>query len=198
MTLRWRTPSGTVNSTREQEVSLLIQSSALTISNITASDGGTYTCIAENVAGASEATATLYICPYITEQPGDILTTNGSTESITCLAESFPDPRFHWEKLVEPAYDTSGSGLGETLNSCSASTAAGSGEDFATYSGDNTPLRPRVGYDIVSVGQTLNFNPVLFGDEGMYYCVVSTLFGESLADGVTVFSELSEAGLLVL
>lgn len=197
----WRTPSGTVVDTGQEELSLLIYSSTITISNITASDGGNYTCIAENVAVASEASAVLYVHPYITEQPVDLLTENGTLQSITCMAESFPAPRFHWERQVGLMNDTSGSGSGEIVNSGSSSITSGFGEDLVTYNGDgHTPLRPKVGYEIASVGQILSFNPVLFGDEGIYHCIASTLFGEDITHEVTVFSEfesISRASVLL-
>ena len=68
----------------------------LTVANISASEGGSYTCVVSNAAGDDSATATLYVQPYIETQPEDVLTTNGSEVNFTCEAESFPDPEYQW------------------------------------------------------------------------------------------------------
>ena len=47
-----------------------------------------------------------------------------------------------------------------------------------------------VNYSIVSIGRTLQFNPVEFGDEGVYHCVGHSGVGDGLtSDDVTVTSE---------
>ena len=71
----------------------------LTVANISASEGGSYTCVVSNAAGDDSETATLYVQPYIETQPEDVLTTNGSEVNFTCVAESFPDPEYQWIDL---------------------------------------------------------------------------------------------------
>ena len=73
----------------------------LTVSNTSAVNGGTYTCVVNNAAGNDSATAVLHVEPIIVTQPTDILTRNGTVESFTCAAESFPDPEYTWEKYNE-------------------------------------------------------------------------------------------------
>ena len=74
----------------------------LTISNISAMNGGSYTCVVSNAAGNDSATAVLYVEPIIVTQPTDILTRNGTVVNFTCVAESFPDPAvYQWEKYNE-------------------------------------------------------------------------------------------------
>ena len=73
----------------------------LTVSNITAMNGGRYTCVVSNAAGNDSATAVLYVEPIIVTQPTDILTRNGTVESFTCAAESFPAPEYTWQKYNE-------------------------------------------------------------------------------------------------
>ena len=68
----------------------------LTVANISASEGGSYTCVVSNAAGDDSEAATLYIQPYIVTQPEDVLTTNGSEVNFTCEAESFPAPQYQW------------------------------------------------------------------------------------------------------
>ena len=80
----------------------------LIVSNITAMNGGSYTCVVSNAAGNGSATAVLYVEPIIVTQPTDILTRNGTVVNFTCAAESFPDPEYTWEKYNEEtdSFDT--------------------------------------------------------------------------------------------
>ena len=84
----------------------------LVISNITAMNGGNYTCVVSNAAGNDSATAVLYVEPIIVTQPTDILTRNGTVVSFTCAAESFPVPEYTWEKYNEESssFDTVSNG----------------------------------------------------------------------------------------
>ena len=43
----------------------------------------------------------LYVEPIIVTQLTDILTRNGTVVNFTCVAESFPDPEYTWEKYNE-------------------------------------------------------------------------------------------------
>ena len=76
-------------------------SNTLTIDNIGAVNGGSYTCVVSNAAGNDSATATLFVAPTIVTQPADILTRNGTVVNFTCEAESFPAPEYQWEKYNE-------------------------------------------------------------------------------------------------
>ena len=84
----------------------------LIVSNITAMNGGNYTCVVSNAAGNDSVTAVLYVEPIIVTQPTDILTRNGTVVSFTCAAESFPAPEYTWEKYIEEtdSFDTVSSG----------------------------------------------------------------------------------------
>lgn len=75
--------------------------STLITSNITAVNGGNYTCVVSNAAGIGSAVAVLYVEPIIITQLSDIHTTNGTVVNFTCVAESFPDPLYQWEKYNE-------------------------------------------------------------------------------------------------
>ena len=45
------------------------------------------------------------------------------------------------------------------------------------------------GYDFVSGNQTLEFNPIVFGDEGVYRCVATDGSGEEyLSEDITLSS----------
>ena len=75
--------------------------SVLTISNVNATQhGGGYRCVASNAAGNDSDIGTLYVSPVITVQPVEtLLTSDGSTEQLVCVADSFPSPEYRWEKL---------------------------------------------------------------------------------------------------
>ena len=73
----------------------------LIVSNISAMNGGNYTCVVSNAADNDSATAVLHVEPIIVTQPTDILTRNGTVVSFTCAAESFPNPVYQWEKYNE-------------------------------------------------------------------------------------------------
>ncbi len=76
--------------------------SILTLSNVSAIDGGTYSCVASNAAGNETVDAMLFIRPYITLNPTpDVLSFNSNVVSFDCQAESFPSPRYFWEKVSD-------------------------------------------------------------------------------------------------
>ena len=131
-------------------------SSSLTVNNITADDGGYHTCIAENEAGFTEASAVLYVSLYVSEPQVGLNTTSFNFETITCTIEGFPI-NYTWEKLME-----------------------------------------NMKYSEVSTGQVLKFNPVEFGDEGVYRCVAHSDLGEELvSDDLTVTSKYTHTIIIL-
>jgi len=85
---------------------ILTMDPVLNLTNITAPEnGGEYICVAVNDAGAGLSTSTLYVVPEFIEEPQDIKTENGSVESFSCLAESFPFPEYQWERYVNGQYE---------------------------------------------------------------------------------------------
>ncbi|XP_019861680.1 PREDICTED: hemicentin-1-like, partial [Amphimedon queenslandica] len=71
----------------------------LTLSNIDSSVGGTYHCVVVNEAGFDIETATLYITPTIVTHPMSVNTSTGSSVNmLSCVADSFPDPEYRWER----------------------------------------------------------------------------------------------------
>ena len=77
--------------------------SMLTISNVNATeDGGEYRCVVSNAAGNSSDNVTLNVRPVITVQPIEtLLTSNGSSEQLVCVADAFPAPEYRWEKIID-------------------------------------------------------------------------------------------------
>ena len=72
-------------------------SSHLTLVNVTAADGGAYTCNVTNAAGYDTYTTYVFISPMITLDPVSRNVSNG-TEDVTfsCDATGFPQPEFEW------------------------------------------------------------------------------------------------------
>ena len=79
--------------------------STLTINNISASNGGEYTCSVSNLAGNASNSSTLYVSPYIVTHPVEKLTViNGTVNVLECVAEAFPSPTYTWTKLTGPDF----------------------------------------------------------------------------------------------
>ena len=154
--------------------------STLTVIDISATDGGIYSCIAENEAGAVEANASLLVRLYTNESLvlPILTTTNGTVEGLICPIEGFP-VEYRWERGMEQnvSDSASGSALGSALGSVLGS---GSGSN-----GGNELVFTRV-----SIGRVLEFNPVVFGDEGVYRCVATSVEDRTqVSDPTTVTSE---------
>ena len=78
---------------------------ALELRNINASHGGSYTCLVINDAGFGVNCTIVYIRPYFIEQPDEnIFSKNLDPVTVTCRAESFPEPTFQWEKMNSSGY----------------------------------------------------------------------------------------------
>ena len=151
----WRLPDGGIVYTG-QDMSF---SSSLTVRDITADDGGDYTCIVRSGAVEMGATATLSVRLYISGEQIGLNTTNGSMESITCMIEGFP-VRYEWEKV-----------------------------EIATVSGSGSSIGIMKSYTSVSMERVLEFNPVIFGDEGVYQCVAHSGVEELVTNEIIVTSE---------
>ena len=71
--------------------------STLTLINVNATSGGSYTCTVSSAAGNDSASTTLYVAPYIvTALEEQTITTNGSNVDINCDAAGFPSPTVNW------------------------------------------------------------------------------------------------------
>ena len=60
-------------------------------------NGGSYECVVINRAGLGRNDTTLYVRPVITQQPMDVETEVDNIVILTCIADSFPAPEYHWE-----------------------------------------------------------------------------------------------------
>ncbi|XP_065906524.1 uncharacterized protein [Dysidea avara] len=68
----------------------------LTISNVTALDGGNYTCTITNDAGSSNNTVTVYVGPVFTTHPMNQEEVINDSFTLQCTAEGFPTPSIQW------------------------------------------------------------------------------------------------------
>ena len=163
--ITWRLPTGEIVDAGQERPEVWSVSSTLPVSDVTAADGGSYTCLVENEAGVSEATAVLSVPLYISGEQVGLNTSNGSMENITCMIEGFPIT-YVWEKMGEV--------------NVSDSSANGSG----------SMMMPEVTYSPVLMGRILEFNPILFGAEGVYRCVaIGDVGDEVTSEPITVTSE---------
>ena len=157
--ITWRLPSGGIVYTDQYMENEWSITSSLSVTDITADDGGNYTCIVGNEVGEIEATAVLSVSLYISGEQVGLNTTNGASENITCMIEGFPII-YSWEKIDDVMAGSSG---GSALNQ----------------------------YSEISTGRVLEFDPVTFGDKGVYRCVASSdIEDELVSDAITVTSEL--------
>ena len=121
--------------------------SNLTVVNITAEDGGLYTCHTTNEAGITSSSAVLSVILYISGPHTDLYTTEGAIETITCMIEGYPIS-YTWEKMNN------------------------------------------INHTEVYTERDLVFDPVSFGDEGVYRCVAHSDMTDTLiSDNITVTSE---------
>ena len=117
----------------------------ISINSINYTRGGQYFCTANNSAGDITATTLLLVRPVV--EPREVLAKNGDNITLMCLAQSSPEPSYVWEMLRKSSdNDTIPDVFG---------FVSGSGENMmATY-----PF--------------LDFEPVGYGDVGVYRCVVN-------------------------
>ena len=167
LNVSWIRPSGEVHVIDiEDSTGVFWDFEDNTFTIVSASDGGTYTCIAENEGGSANSSVEVYVTPYFITEPLDLFATNGSFQSVTCRAEAFPSPNYIWVALETPLFDVSGTGSDTYLGGSGSSSGRGLG------SGDHYM------HGYLTNNKTLVFDPVIFGDEGFVYsCIASNEFG---------------------
>uniref|UniRef100_A0A3Q3K3Y4 Hemicentin 1 n=1 Tax=Monopterus albus TaxID=43700 RepID=A0A3Q3K3Y4_MONAL len=162
---------------------------SLHIERVRLDDTGDYTCLAENVAGATNHTTTvdIYVIPTIQHGPQVFTTIEGTPVSLPCHASGIPPPEITWAKggellyLGGPAFslDTDGSLLltspsgnetGEFI--CTATNAAG-------YTSRKVQLtvyvRPRSNASGIGVsGEPVRMS-VIEGEEAVLPCEVHSV-----------------------
>ncbi len=79
--------------------SLMSTTSTLTLTNVTAANGGAYTCVITNAGGNNTATTSVFISPYFISQPQATGGVNNTMVILTCEAEAFPGPMYQWFRV---------------------------------------------------------------------------------------------------
>ena len=111
-----------------------------------------YECIAGNNAEYGSNSTFLFVGIPLLAQPQDmILTTNGSTVRLTCIADSFSVPQYSWSYQNE---------TGQTVSVDNSSD-----------------------YQLV-------FDPIVFGQQGIYQCIVTSGESTIVSNSSTVYSKL--------
>ncbi|XP_078514470.1 roundabout homolog 1 [Lissotriton helveticus] len=95
-TLRWRKDDGELPKARYE----IRDDHTLKIRKVLAGDMGSYTCVAENMVGKAEASATLTVQepPYFVVKPRDQVVALGRTVTFQCEANGNPQPPIFWRR----------------------------------------------------------------------------------------------------
>ncbi|XP_007433382.1 roundabout homolog 3 [Python bivittatus] len=99
-TSRWRKEEGELPRGRSE----VQNDNTLRISRVNAEDEGTYTCVAENSVGKSEASGSLsvhvgpFFPPQLVTRPRDQIVTQGRTVTFQCETKGNPPPAVFWQK----------------------------------------------------------------------------------------------------
>ena len=73
-------------------------SANLTLPNVTAENGGSYTCNVTNAAGSDTNSTYVFIRPMITLRPTSTNVVVGENVTFSCDATGFPEPSIRWLK----------------------------------------------------------------------------------------------------
>ena len=107
--------------------------------------GGQYSCTANNSAGNNTATTLLLVQPVV--EPQEVLAQNNDNVTLMCLVQSFPEPSYVWEMFRD-------SNDSDTFP-----------DEFGFVSGS--------GENMMATHPFLDFEPVQYGDAGVYRCMVN-------------------------
>ena len=120
----------------------------INIPSVSYTQGGVYSCMASTLAGNITATTLLLVRPVV--EPQEVLAKNGDNVTLMCLVQSFPEPSYVWQNCRDSVH------IGALPDSSMC-------DSVLSESGDS----------IFANQQLLAFEPVLYGDGGVYRCVVN-------------------------
>ncbi|KAM6234885.1 roundabout homolog 3 [Spheniscus humboldti] len=146
---RWRKEEGEMPPGRWE----VLPDNTLRISRLRAEDEGTYTCVADNSVGRSEASGTLtvHVPPQLVTGPRDQTVTPGQSVTFQCQSKGNPPPAVFWQK-----------------------------EGSQTLLVPGQPLHP-TGRFSVSPGGAITIADVQPTDAGYYLCQAISVAGSVLA-----------------
>ncbi|XP_055735660.1 roundabout homolog 1-like isoform X2 [Salvelinus fontinalis] len=95
-TVRWRKEDGDLPKGRYE----IREDHTLKIRRLTSADVGSYTCVAENMVGRAEASATLtvHVPPVFVVRPRNQVVAVGRTVTFQCEATGNPQPAIFWQR----------------------------------------------------------------------------------------------------
>ncbi|XP_055752634.1 roundabout homolog 1-like isoform X5 [Salvelinus fontinalis] len=95
-TVRWRKDDGDLPKGRYE----IREDHTLKIRRLTSADVGSYTCVAENMVGRAEASATLtvHVPPVFVVRPRNQVVAVGRTVTFQCEATGNPQPAIFWQR----------------------------------------------------------------------------------------------------
>ena len=131
------------------------------ISSVNYTHGGEYLCTANNSAGDITGTTILLVRPVV--KPREVLAMNGDNVTLMCLVQSFPEPSYVWEMFRD-------SNDSDTFP-----------DEFGFVSGS--------GENMMATHPFLDFEPILYGDAGVYRCMVDINGTWLFSDEVLVAGE---------
>ncbi|XP_042656481.1 roundabout homolog 3 [Tyto alba] len=146
---RWRKEEGEMPPGRWE----VLPDNTLRISRLREEDEGTYTCVADNSVGRSEASGTLtvHVPPQLVTGPRDQTVTPGQSVTFQCQSKGNPPPAVFWQK-----------------------------EGSQTLLFPGQPPHP-TGRFSVSPGGAITITDVQPGDAGYYLCQAISVAGSVLA-----------------
>ena len=120
-------------------------------------------CTANNSAGDVTATTLLLVRPVV--EPNKVLAKNGDNITLMCLVQSFPEPSYVWEMFRDS-------------------------NDSDTFP-DEFRFVPGSGENMMVTYPYLNFEPVEYGDAGVYRCMVNINGTWLFSDKVLLAGEIN-------
>ncbi|XP_057676375.1 roundabout homolog 1-like isoform X1 [Corythoichthys intestinalis] len=95
-TVRWRKDDSELPKGRFE----ILEDHTLVVRQVTPSDGGSYTCVVENMVGKSEASAmlTVHVPPAFALRPRNQVSAIGRTVTFQCEATGNPQPAIFWQR----------------------------------------------------------------------------------------------------
>ncbi|KAJ8776183.1 hypothetical protein J1605_015745 [Eschrichtius robustus] len=161
--LRWRKEDGELPTGRYE----IRSDHSLWIGRVSAEDEGTYTCVAENSVGRTEASGSLsvHVPPQLVIQPRDQMAAPGESIAFQCETKGNPPPAIFWQKEGSQALL------------------------FPSQS-----LQPTGRFSVSPRGQ-LSITEVQSGDAGYYVCQAVSVAGSILAKALLEVKGASLDGL---
>ncbi|XP_012497564.1 PREDICTED: roundabout homolog 1 [Propithecus coquereli] len=187
-TVRWRKDDGELPKSRYE----IRDDHTLKIRKVMAGDMGSYTCVAENMVGKAEASATLTVQvgsepPHFVVKPRDQVVALGRTVTFQCEATGNPQPAIFWRRegsqnllfSYQPPQSSSRFSVSQTGDLTITNVQR---SDVGYYICQTLNVAGSIitkAYLEVTDGKELRNKFSKLGDTGRYTCIASTPSGEA-------------------